>query len=385
MGDLAGLQRCLLPYPHSTEFEKVSEVLPKQVGHSFYKGGQGGKTHSTSQGYPDAPVPRQLVTESPLPGNLPTIYPDPLGPLPTVRVGSKHKKIGIDSTAGLQFCRLLVRSVDRSGPTHSGPVGNPSREVKIHQAPEKLHSQTIHVFDRTSYSNRETGVVGSSAHETHSMALEATLAWPTSAPPSTFSSAVYRCLKRRLGHTLKGLHCKRRLVSFQKSPPHILSGVKGSTSGPKEFRASLQGPDCSYSEGQHDCSLIHKQTGRYEIRLSLCPPLETSVLVSPKRNNSQGSTHSGSVECDSRQAIQTQPADPDRTVPVSAHVQSLVFEMGPATGRPMCNLVQQQTSQVCVTRTGSDSLGCGRTESVMGKPGCLCLFSGLCSTKWFQR
>ena len=34
-----------------------------------------------------------------------------------------------------------------------------------------------------------------------------------SASPSTRSSAVYRCLKRRLGRTLNGLHCKRRLVS----------------------------------------------------------------------------------------------------------------------------------------------------------------------------
>ena len=49
---------------------------------------------------------------------------------------------------------------------------------------------------------------------------------PTSESPSTCSSAVYRRLKRRLGCTLRGLHCKRRLVSFRKSPPHKLSGVK---------------------------------------------------------------------------------------------------------------------------------------------------------------
>ena len=91
----------------------------------------------------------------------------------------------------------------------------------------------------------------------------------------------------------------------------------------------------------------------------------------PKRNNSEGSTHSGSVECDSRQIIQTQPADLDRVVPLSARVQSLVFEMGPATGRPVCNPVQQQTSQVCIANTGSDSPGSRRNESIMGEPGCL--------------
>ena len=102
---------------------------------------------------------------------------------------------------------------------------------------------------------------------------------------------------------------------------------------PKEFRESLQGSDCSCSDGQHNRSLLHKQTVRYEIRLSPCLPLEASVLVSPKRNSSEGPTHSGSVECDSRQAFQTQPADPDRMVPLSACVQSLVLEMGQATSR----------------------------------------------------
>ena len=53
---------------------------------------------------------------------------------------------------------------------------------------------------------------------------------PTLAPPSTRSSAVYRCLKRRLGSTLKGLHCKRCLVTPRKSPPHKFLGAKSSPS-----------------------------------------------------------------------------------------------------------------------------------------------------------
>ena len=112
---------------------------------------------------------------------------------------------------------------------------------------------------------------------------------PTIAPPSTHSSKVYRSLKLRLGRTLRGLHCKRRLVSYRKLPLHQLSGVKSSLPGPQEFRASLQGPDCIDNNGQHNCSLLHQQGGWYEIRLSLCPPLETSVLVSPQGNGSRSS------------------------------------------------------------------------------------------------
>ena len=198
---------------------------------------------------------------------------------------------------------------------------------------------------------------------------------PTFAPPATRSSAVYRRLKRRLGRTLRGLHCKRRLVTPRKSPPHKFLRIKSSPSGPQEFRVSLQGPDCSSSNGQHNCSLLHKQTGRYEIRLSLCPPLETPVLVSPPGNKSKGSTHTRLVECDSRQTVQTQSPDPDRVVPLSAGVQSFVLEMGPATGRPICNPFQPQTSQVCVTSTGSDSLGSRCYEPVVGESGCVRLSS----------
>ena len=89
------------------------------------------------------------------------------------------------------------------------------------------------------------------------------------APPSTCSIDIFRRLKRRLGHTLRGIHDKRRLVRTRKSSPHQFLGVQGSSSGPQEFRASLQGTDCSDSNGQHNCSLLHQQGGRYEIRFSL--------------------------------------------------------------------------------------------------------------------
>ena len=51
--------------------------------------------------------------------------------------------------------------------------------------------------------------------------------------------------------------------------------------------------------------------------------------------------------------------------------------MGPAIGRPVCNPIQQQASQVCITSTGSDSLGRRRNEYVMGTTGCLRFSSSL--------
>ena len=87
-----------------------------------------------------------------------------------------------------------------------------------------------------------------------------------------------------------GLHCKRLVVRLRKSPLHQLSGIK-SLLPLKSF--------------EHLCR-DQIAGGRYKIRLSLCPPLETSILVSPQMNSFEGSTHFGALECNSRPTVQTQ-------------------------------------------------------------------------------
>ena len=94
-------------------------------------------------------------------------------------------------------------------------------------------------------------------------------------------------------------------------------------------------------------------------------------MVPPQGDSSTGKAHSRSLECDSGQALQTQSSDPDRVVPVSTGIQSLVFELGPATVRSVRNPVQSQTSQVCLTGSASDSLGSRNPEPSMGESGYL--------------
>ena len=93
MGHIAGLQRRVFPHSNKSNVTKIYEVFPVQSDlpihssslcscHSsprVYQGGQGIEAYGSSKGYPDPQVPRQLVVESPVPGNLPTTYPDPLG------------------------------------------------------------------------------------------------------------------------------------------------------------------------------------------------------------------------------------------------------------------------------------------------------------------
>ena len=305
----------------------------------------------------------------------------------------------VGSQTGLQFCGLPVRPDHRSSSAHSRPVGNPSGEVEDHKKPSPVYGLSIHVLNRPPDGHQETSVCGLPSYEAHSVASKEKLACPGNpresdsspsvtppsfglvvgrnqctersapAPSAARRSAVYRRLKRRLERTLRGLHCKRRLVSSGKSPSHKFSRTKGSFLGHTTVRAAVQGSDCSCRNGQHDSGLVHKQTGGYEVRLSLCPPVETSVLVPPQRHNLEGKAHSGSLERDSGQTVQTQPSDSDRVVPISAGVHSLVFQVDPASGGFICNPVQSQATTVCLTGTRLDSLGSRCPESTVGSIG----------------
>ena len=77
----------------------------------------------------------------------------------------------------------------------------------------------------------------------------------------------------------------------------------------------MLGPDHFGGHRQHNGCLIHQQGGGYEIRLYLCPPLETAFLVHPQADSAMGQAHSGKIECDSGQTVQKQTSDPDRVVP----------------------------------------------------------------------
>ena len=103
-----------------------------------------------------------------MPGSLPTAYPDPLGSVPRARVDGEHDEIRADPSAEFQFCQLPVRPVDRSGASNTGKIVGFTAKTQIHKEQGLLHSQAVHVPDRSFNSNRKTSLVGSPSHEAHS-------------------------------------------------------------------------------------------------------------------------------------------------------------------------------------------------------------------------
>ena len=277
VGDVSGFQRCLLPYPNRTKVAEIPQILSPQSSLSVHssplwplngsvgvhKGGQRSQINGTGSGYQDPPVPRRLVAESPLPGNVPTSYPDPLGPVPQVRVGNQFNQVGVGTSAGLQLRRLPFRPLSGAGQTDPGEVdGSVPKDQRPPQS-TGVFGQTVHVPYRTTNSHREAGSSRSAPHAPYPVASEEALACPgiigkdypsasvpsstpevvvepkqcpkrsAFTPTSTRSSAVYRRLKRRLGCSLRQLHSKRPLVHTRKRLAYKLAGTQGRLTSPK--------------------------------------------------------------------------------------------------------------------------------------------------------
>ena len=132
-------------------------------------------------------------------------------------------------------------------------------------------------------------------------------------------------------------------------------------------------PDHSGLHGQHNSGCVHQQGRRYEIRLSLCSPLETPSVVQPKADCVTSQAYSRSPECHCRQAVSARTDNSDGMVSPSRGFQPPLQEMAQTRNRLVCDKVQPQASQVCISGSGQFGLGSRCTKSSVERPGRVCL------------
>ena len=195
----------------------------------------------------------------------------------------------------------------------------------------------------------------------------------TITPTKTCSADIYRRIKRRVGRSLKRMHCKGNLVSSRKQVAHKSLGTKSGLSGLKRVPRPLFKQHSPGSHRQHNSGCLYQQRRGDEVRLPVCPTVENPVLVHQEKGNSQGTLHPRPAECDSRQAIQIWPDHSNGLVPSPRSFPSYMLLVAPATSGPVCHQIQQQTTTVCVTGSRSPGMCSGCTQPVMGRSGSLCL------------
>ena len=174
VGHFAGFQQHLLSHSNKLKVVEVLTVPSQQSDISIhrssfwpvdgsigvYQGRQGSQVDGTGAGYSNPPVPRRLVSESPVPGNVPTRYPDLLGPMSRSRMFSQSLKVRTGSTTVFHLCRLSFRPLSRSGQTHSGEVDSSVTENQPSFGTRDLLSQAVHVPNRSVTATEKQVVLG---------------------------------------------------------------------------------------------------------------------------------------------------------------------------------------------------------------------------------
>ena len=239
-----------------------------------------------------------------------------------------------------------------------------------------LPGPTVHVRHRPTHSNRKTSPPRVTPYAAHTVACEKQLEGPrvtrkgdpgpqvtpppskmvaggkqcasrsTITPSKTCFANIYRCIKRRVGRSLRRAHCKGNLVPSGKQVAHKPLRAKSSISSSKRVLNPLLQQDSTDCYRQHNSGCLYQQRGGDEIGLSVCPTVENPVLVYQTRGNPQSTSHPRPAERDSRQAIRTWPDHSNRVVTSSRSVPSYMLPVAPAPSGPVCHQIQQQTSTV---------------------------------------
>ena len=413
VGHIHRFQRRLLPHTDSQSVKEVhaflppGSVLPVQgptlwpihSPHGVHSGGQRGQTHGSSEGYKDPTVPRRLAGESLYPTHLSPAYSNPSHSVPETRVAGEQGKIRTGSQTGLQLRRLPVRPERGQGQTNRRTLAGPDRQDQIHNVGSGVPGPTIHVPHRSTHSNRKTSPLRATSHETHTVALEKQLEGPritgkgdtgpqvsppppkvvaggkqcatrsTITPSKTCSANLYRCIKRRVGCSLRRAHCKGNLVPSREQVAHKPLRAKSSISSSKRVSNPRLQQDSVDSYRQHNSGCLYQQRGGDEVGLLVCPTVENTVLVYQAASNPQDTSHPRPAERDSRQASQARTNHSNRVVASSRSVQSCMQPVAPTSSGPVCHQVQQQTTTVCLTGPRPPGLGSGCTQPVLGGPG----------------
>ena len=309
------------------------------------------------------PVPRRLVGESHIPPGMPPAYTGFSENVPGSWLDGEHRKVRTRPKTNLQLCLLPVRPPVRLGLSDSRPVAESTGKNTPY--PLDLFGEGVHVPDRLVNSHRKTSSPRQVTHEAHSMAPQEQLAdsripreknpsaqiftspptvvaegkqcphRTTITPNTACSASLYRHIKRRVGHSLKRVHCQRNLVSTRKQATHKLPRTQGSVSSLKRIPRSMHGQDGSGSIRQYHGSSLHQQRGRHEVWSTLCPTMENLGLVYKQAGHPEGTTHPRSPKCCGRQIVQTGTDHSNRMVPSSTGFSTDLQKVAPTSDRSL--------------------------------------------------
>ena len=185
--------------------------------------------------------------------------------------------------------------------------------------------------------------------------------------------SLYRCLKRRLGRSLRSKFYKGSVVRPGKKATHKCSRVEGGLPGPLKLQGPVPEPNSASCNGQLNNGSLHKQTRRNSLSRDVCCPVEDHDMVSSPSHNIKNQTHSRVSECDDQPSVQVKPSAVNRMVTASADVQADLSKVVHSSCRYICHSSEPQTSTVRICCPRSKCLGHRCSKLKLDGSHCLCL------------
>ena len=399
MGHINRPARRLPPYSNSSKIPKIpaictqvsdlsvhlSSIRASPSSSSIHHDSKTGKTHGLITGHKDTPISGRLADQGSISGGVISQHKSGGRPNRISRLDDKSGQIGVDSNSSIFFCRMMIRIPSKLSPckAHSGEVAKTTGINPQDNQPVCPDCKTFDVTHWVASINRKNGPRRLPSHETFSVASQGELDISSvvgqapslvrlhhsssglvaestkcsqrcrSPPPRTQRSSVYRCLKHKLGCSLKSRFYQRTMVRSRKIIAHKRFRTKGSVLGPKTLQASMPKSNSPGCHGQLNGSSLHQQTGRDSLIRDVRPSMENHKLVSSIQNISTCQTHSRVPKCDRGLPVQINSNSVNGVVTTPSGVQKNLHKVVHTSGGSVCHSTKPQVATIRLSSSRS--------------------------------
>ena len=177
------------------------------------------------------------------------------------------------------------------------------------------------------------------------------------------------------GGSFRASHSQWSVESGGVKTSHKHSRAKSSISSFKIIRKSASESKSADFHRQLFSGCLSEQTGRHPFSRNVCPNLENHGLDKCQGDPDSGKTHSRESQCLGRFSVKKRQGDSDRMGFESSSVQSNLPLLASTNGRFVCNKVESQATNVCVSCPRRSGLGNRCIEHLLGGSGRLCVLS----------
>ena len=258
----------------------------------LYNDHKGSEAHGPLQRTQTLPIPGRLADQVPVSGRSPSKHSGGGRPNPVLEVDNKPGKVRTETYSGVFVRGLRIPSRFSPCKTHSREMAQTSGFDPMTQVKTCFDCKMFDVANWVACLNGEDGPGGTPSHEARSVSSQGALEISSVAgqPPSLDSChfctprlvaesckcderlrpssqrpqypTLYRCLKRRLGRSLRSKIYQGSVVRPGKKATHKRPRVEGGLTGPSKFQGPVPGPNNSTV-----VAYINKQGGTHSVEM----------------------------------------------------------------------------------------------------------------------